>query len=708
MPNERTILCGSTERLEESAETEAVQLRMWGPDANVHLSIEDVARGMFEEIPDRYLDLIDIATYVYCADQAITRANGGRVDGSDAAPEIGEGWRRTLRFCIPVREPDRWRSPEHLGPLVSTLSILSDDEYHFEFEPLRNAPPAPNYLRFGGTQYDGMIDEVMLFSGGLDSLAGAVQEAVVDRRRVLLVNHRSTEKLTPRHAQLLSLLDGRAGDRRPFHLPVRVNKAKRLGREYTQRSRSFLYASLAATVASMIGLSRLRFYENGVVSLNLPLSAQVVGARATRTTHPQVLNGFARLFSALTGRPFEVENPFVWKTKTDVVNVIGEAGCGQLVGHSTSCTHTWEITKEHSHCGQCSQCIDRRFAILAAGLEAHDPAKAYGVDLLVGERSEGTSKVLLAAYLETANEVNSTAPAAFFTRFGEAARVVRQFPGSADATAARIFQLYKRHAEQVTRVIDRAIKTHAAKIRARTLPPTCLLRLVCDASTSTGVAPTGSGQPDQLTDARPRNYICRRNLAWAIRFDGQLEQVYLPEVGFEYLRILLGSPGTMFTAAALACDVRRGRGAARRRAMAEQAQVHELNGSVDGQDADDMLDAEAREAIATRLAEIDELLERLRAGTSPTRLDEIEELEKERSRGAAELRSARGLRGRSRALASGRDRVRNRVCNAIKRALKQIGQFDRRLADHLSRPVLSFGNDLRYFPRQETIWTVDA
>ena len=44
------------------------------------------------------------------------------------------------------------------------------------------------------------------------------------------------------------------------------------------------------------------------------------------------------------------------------------------------------MTMLHPHCGQCSQCIDRRFAILAAGQEHEDPAEAYKVDLFLGER----------------------------------------------------------------------------------------------------------------------------------------------------------------------------------------------------------------------------------------------------------------------------------------------------------------------------------
>src|SRR5262245_12354095 len=144
----------------------------------------------------------------------------------------------------------------------------------------------------------------------------------------------------------------------------------------------------------MSGLDELRFYENGITSLNLPPSAQVVGARASRTTHPRVLAGFRTLMTALCGKPFAVESPFQWDTKADVVRRIADAGCGGLIRLSTSCGHTWALrTRTHTHCGVCSQCIDRRFAILTAGQGANDPADGYAVDLLVGERQDGEEKM---------------------------------------------------------------------------------------------------------------------------------------------------------------------------------------------------------------------------------------------------------------------------------------------------------------------------
>jgi hypothetical protein len=423
MAPERLVLCGPLAgNPVPAADPDPVRLRLRGPSANVHLRIEDVRRNMFTEVPPAFLDLLDLAAYVYAADQAVGRGGGG-------VEYLGAGWRRSLVFRVPVREPDLWGSGPVSDALVSTLSFLSEDEYRFEFEPLTEPGSLQQHIDFGGTAFDGIVEDVVLFSGGLDSLAGAVREAMIDRRKVLLVNHRSTEKLTPRHRELVERLRALAGDRAPLHVPVRVNKAKGLGREYTQRSRSFLYAALGATFAVMIGRDRLRFYENGVVSLNLPLSAQVVGARASRTTHPRVLAGFSHLISLLAGRSFAVENPFLWRTKADVVRLIADAGCGGLIGHSTSCGHTWARTREHTHCGGCSQCIDRRFAVLAAGQEAHDPGDAYAIDLLTGERPEGESRVLLAAYLETANQVEGMTPEQFFGRFGEAGRALRSVGG---------------------------------------------------------------------------------------------------------------------------------------------------------------------------------------------------------------------------------------------------------------------------------------
>lgn len=376
---ERTILCGGCPAPSGARRDGTIELNLAGPSHNVNLEITDISRRLASEVPDVLTDLVEIATYVYCADQVATR-------GGDGALAYGSNWRRRFNFNIPVRQPSFWSSNEVTACLQDTLSFLSEDEYTFRFIQHANPVQMQQYLKFDGGQAQGAeLDEVMLFSGGLDSLGGAVSEALIEKRRVALVSHRSNPKIHSRQKRLVAEFGSRCQLNRPLHIPVWVHKDKALGREYTQRSRTFLYAALAAAVAIVFNLRRIRFYENGTVSLNLPISEQVIGARATRTTHPQGLNGFANLFSLLVQEPFCVENPFLWMTKTEVVNLIGDNGCGDLIKHTVSCMHTRDLTTLHTHCGSCSQCISRRFATLASRYADLDPSQMYKVDLLTGD-----------------------------------------------------------------------------------------------------------------------------------------------------------------------------------------------------------------------------------------------------------------------------------------------------------------------------------
>src|SRR5262249_6127949 len=158
----------------------------------------------------------------------------------------------------------------------------------------------------------------MLFSGGLDSLAGAARQAIKQGRRLLLVNHRGPSKVEP---ALLALHEGIALHRprvRPALLRVRADKASAATRDSNQPARSFLYAALGAAVATSVGLNSCSFYENGVTSLNPPPAGQVVGSRASRSTHPAFLRHAGAFLSALLGTMFVLESPFLWLTKTAV------------------------------------------------------------------------------------------------------------------------------------------------------------------------------------------------------------------------------------------------------------------------------------------------------------------------------------------------------------------------------------------------------
>jgi hypothetical protein len=298
MNADRIVLCGGSQPARKTKGQRALSLNLGGKSPNVNLRISDIGKKTAATIPHIIADLIEVATYIYCADQAATRGGEGVLD-------VGANWRRNFHFIIPVRQVHVWSRDDVKEALTGVLSFLSEDNYKFSFRTFTNPNPIEQYLEFGADE--GNVEDVLLFSGGLDSLGGTVQEAVVDKRRVALVSHRSNPKTDRRQRDLVAGIGGRCTAGRPLHVPVWVHKQKALGREFTQRTRSFLYASLAASVAQMFGLSHIRFYENGITSLNLPICEQVVGARASRTTHPQALNGFSKLFGLLPPTPTVAE-----------------------------------------------------------------------------------------------------------------------------------------------------------------------------------------------------------------------------------------------------------------------------------------------------------------------------------------------------------------------------------------------------------------
>ena len=453
MPREHLILCGGAAPPTRGAWRTAPRVVLDAPqpgDGNVHLRVDDISRAMVADLPEVVTDLVELATYVYCADQATGR-------GGKAEFEYGDHWRRRLHFRVAVRRPDVWGDPGVLAELTRTLSFLSDDDYEFDFVARAGAPPFRQYL-WGDGPTLGEVDTVMLFSGGLDSLAGAVEEVIGNSRRVALVSHRPVGKIDRRQQELVQQLCRRARERGmppPFHVPVWANKEKGLGREYTQRTRSFLFAALGVAVAQLFGLDTVKFYENGVVSLNLPVCAQVLGSRASRTTHPQVLWRMQSLLSRVLDRTIRIENPYLWWTKTEVTAGVRAAGLGELVARTVSCAHTWEVTNVQPHCGKCSQCIDRRLAAVAAGLSAlEDPPGRYRSDVLTGAFRGVEHHTMVERVVGMAYHVGRmTSPTQLFATFGEASRALRYLGEPTDAVAAKVFELYRRQAGQVQDVI---------------------------------------------------------------------------------------------------------------------------------------------------------------------------------------------------------------------------------------------------------------
>lgn len=459
------IECGAS----QPSRAESIAMDVQGAAKNVNLRIDYISRTMLANVPDLLIDLLEVAAYVYCADQRLVR-------GSEKLTNFGESWRRSLCFSIPVRNLEVWQDPDVHEILTDTLGFLSDDSYNFDFR-LAETPFQPREFYFPDLlDASAEHDEVALFSGGVDSFAGAVNDIVTLGKSVTLVGHYSSTKVRAVQENLIQGLKQRGLNRRVSYIPVWVSNEKERAREFTQRTRSFLFACLGLVVARMSGKDKFSFYENGVVSINPPLAGDVVGGRATRTTHPKVLRGLEALFSLLLDRQIEIQTPLQWLTKKEVTQKIKEAGVADMLGETVSCTRPRKWTEKQKHCGVCSQCIDRRFAVLAAGMGDHEPAENYMRDLLLADRSADDDLRMALSYVSFFQKVAATPKERFLVDFPEVVSALDRFSGLSTQDAGdHVYDLFQRHAKSVEEVITTAVSAHIGPLYRNELPSGSLL-----------------------------------------------------------------------------------------------------------------------------------------------------------------------------------------------------------------------------------------
>lgn len=563
MSAKHVILCGGTKLSSRSKvwrQLTPIPLSIGKGRNEVHLHLHDLTTSMMQTPQDIATDLLEIASYLFAADQVVRR-------GGEAEFEYGAKWRRHFWFEIPVRQPDLWSQPEVTETLREVLTFLSDDDYEFNFKKLRNAPPIDDYLDFRKDGVDSSgIEEVMLFSGGLDSFGGAVKEIADGRRKVALVSHVPTSKVGAPQRTLVDRLNAHLNGTAPtpFHIQIELNKGKSLGREHTQRTRSFVYSSLAAVVARMLGRDRIRFYENGIVSFNLPLSLQSVGARASRTTHPQSLAGFAKLFSKVFDTSFTIENPFLWKTKTDVLTELKAGGFGRLCAATISCAHTWERTTQHTHCGTCSQCIDRRLVASAAGMGPdEDPPEMYKNDLFEHRWIEPADATLIEGYLRTTKDIlGLDDAAAFMARFGSMAQALRHTGSNPREVARSAFELHRRHALQIHQALAGAIRERVSGLLNHQVPTNSLLGIAIGLGEPSPAVASEPHTPSTSTvDAEPEVLVDRPTAdrgSFAFRY-GSGECVLGNSVEFRFIERLCRTPDVFIDTGKLMEDVWEGR-----------------------------------------------------------------------------------------------------------------------------------------------------
>jgi hypothetical protein len=160
--------------------------------------------------------------------------------------------------------------------------------------------------------------------------------------------------------------------------------------EPTMRSRSILFLGLGVAVATALKASVLVVGENGLISLNVPLTMTRVGSQSTRTTHPHVLTMFREVLAQLQLK-VAVDLPYRFQTKGEMLaNSLDPVLLANVAPLTMSCSHP-EVGRYRgdtpgNHCGYCVPCIIRRAALMRANM-GHG---TYDVDILTSPPARGS------------------------------------------------------------------------------------------------------------------------------------------------------------------------------------------------------------------------------------------------------------------------------------------------------------------------------
>ncbi len=307
---------------------------------------------------------------------------------------------------------------------------------------------------------DAQKTDVMLFSGGLDSLAGAIQRLENNPdRHLCFVSHKSNKVVEHNLNKVVDYLRKEYGDRIiQYSFECHSTKYAK-SKEETQRTRMFLFSAIAFVICVCYGKEELFVYENGVTSLNLPKQADVFNSRASRTTHPKTI-GLLQVFYDLFNQNVKIITPFHRNTKAEVIQVFSRYHKEDIISSSVSCSSSRNRPAISPHCGKCSQCIDRLFAMYASSLEEYDAV--YSDDVIVRiPDTETNQRIYDTLHFATRQGINN--PVDLLEKFGsEVHDIIEFWPDSNNPEDALVdvFDLVKRYCESILRASQRIRYIH--------------------------------------------------------------------------------------------------------------------------------------------------------------------------------------------------------------------------------------------------------
>lgn len=319
-------------------------------------AVSTVRRQAMQPTPAAW-DLLAIALSVVTADGATRRAYSP------------DGWTRDLEMDIALTNPARWAP--FADSFSTALAFLTTDRWRLRFRNGGTLPSPPRKPQYS------QADSVVLLSGGLDSLVGAIDLTATGRRPFAVSQTvRGDAEKQGRFARVLG--DG------VEHLQVNHNASTRRGlKETSQRSRSLIFLAFAALAATSTQRYRdgetvpLFVCENGFIAINPPLTNARIGSLSTRTAHPEFLGSMQEILDG-AGLRLHIINPYSDRTKGEMLReCLDQRLLSTEAAVSTSCGRFQRFN--YKHCGRCVPCQIRRAAFLSWSVT--DPTEYVYADL---------------------------------------------------------------------------------------------------------------------------------------------------------------------------------------------------------------------------------------------------------------------------------------------------------------------------------------
>ncbi len=312
------------------------------PGLGAHLA-DQVRKGLPAAPSQAAWDFLSIALAVFAADRFVLRSTSEN------------GWVRVISLEVAVGDPTPWKPQE--ARFSAALRFLTGDIWHLKFSP--GGDIAPNFQ-------PKLIDRdtVCLFSGGLDSLLGAMK-LLEEGKRPLLISQASPKEGTPQ--RYLAQMIGLEGHR----FEGKVVEKWREPYEGSTRARSIVFFAYGALAASALKLGEVIVPENALIAINPPLTSRRLGSLSTRTTHPHFLSELQTVLAG-AGINLRLTNIFEGLSKGEMLAASKHPNKAMLASASYSCG---KGKRKNGQCGRCVPCLIRRASFHAAGVT--DGTKPY-------------------------------------------------------------------------------------------------------------------------------------------------------------------------------------------------------------------------------------------------------------------------------------------------------------------------------------------